>query len=298
MLGDKDCWGDTGELGGAESVGEVMLYPLLKEELEDEDAGVVVVDPMGFPGFIFATNPASPSIANSAPYQKPFESTDDLATAASLLCPVNLRISTSQFEAFGYILAPASETSLNFHLKDPCEITGAVPHFQLFEVLRCQVAMRYNPRLATRAMLIDQQSRLLLLEGHDSTIANSKHWWFTVGGGLEGEETTMQALHREVLEETGLDISSFAKTPFSRTLSFTFESRSYFQHETYFLARVKTFVPDPSGLTPLERRSIIGYRWWHLDELKCTTETIHPPQLAAWLEYILRTHLEEVETCA
>ena len=104
---------------------------------------------------------------------------------------------------------------------------------------------------------------------------------------MEKDETPEESIRREVREETGSTISDFCHTPFSRTFSFTFEGRDYRQHETYFVARVKTFLPIPLAFTPLEQRSIVGYRWWTRAALRSTRETIHPSLLADWFEYLL-----------
>ena len=66
------------------------MYPPFSDDVAvDEDA---LVEPIGLPGLIFATNPARPTIASRAPHQNPREIEDDLATAMSLDCPLNLRI--------------------------------------------------------------------------------------------------------------------------------------------------------------------------------------------------------------
>lgn len=153
--------------------------------------------------------------------------------------------------------------------------------------------MTLKPRPAVRAMLIDQNHRILLLKGRDSTLTDAQPWWFTVGGGIRPHETPKEALHREVLEETGHLITELLETPFSRTFSFTFEGRPYFQHETFYMALSPTFDPDPKYLTAIERRSIIGYRWWTLQELRQTGETVYPAQLASWLEFLIKSRLSK-----
>lgn len=148
--------------------------------------------------------------------------------------------------------------------------------------------MPQSPRLAARALLVDEYSRILLLQGHDSTVPMSRHWWFTVGGGIRSEETPEVALRREVFEETGKLLHSFSPTPFSQVFTFTFEGREHSQSETYYRANVASFEPHPKRLTPVERRSIIGHRWWTLADLKTTHETIYPAELPSWLELLLR----------
>ena len=44
--------------------------------------------------------------------------------------------------------------------------------------------------------------------------------------------------------------------------------------------RSRRFVIDDSDWTDVERRSVLGHRWWTLAELVATRETVHPEQLA------------------
>ena len=151
--------------------------------------------------------------------------------------------------------------------------------------------MTLTPRPAVRVMLIDQDFRILLLKGRDFTLTDAQPWWFTVGGGIRRHETPTQALRREVMEETGYLITELLETPFSRTFSFIFEGRPHFQHETFYMALSPTFEPDAKRFTAIERRSIIGYKWWTLQELQQTRETIYPAQLASWLEFLVKSRL-------
>ncbi|TAN29796.1 MAG: NUDIX domain-containing protein [Actinomycetota bacterium] len=149
--------------------------------------------------------------------------------------------------------------------------------------------MTLRPRPAVRAMLIDNDLRLLLLKGRDSTVDGSEPWWFTVGGGIHANETPLEAIRREVFEETGRHILEFQRTPFARAFKFIFEGREYFQQEVYFMARTASFDPAARHLTQMESRSIIGSRWWTLNELLHTNETIYPSQLASWLEFLIKS---------
>ncbi len=40
---------------------------------------------------------------------------------------------------------------------------------------------------------------------------------------------------------------------------------------------------DTSGFTDLEARTVDGHRWWSVDELRGTEETVYPVQLATLL---------------
>ncbi|CAO0828603.1 hypothetical protein SMICM17S_05170 [Streptomyces microflavus] len=52
-------------------------------------------------------------------------------------------------------------------------------------------------------MLLDPEDRILLLHGHEPDDP-ADDWWFTPGGGVEGDETREQAALRELAEETGI----------------------------------------------------------------------------------------------
>ena len=47
------------------------------------------------------------------------------------------------------------------------------------------------------------------------------------------------------------------------------------------------FEPSSSEWTDLERATIRGHRWWSIDELRATTDTVFPEDLPAELERLL-----------
>ena len=61
---------------------------------------------------------------------------------------------------------------------------------------------------------------------------------------------------------------------------FRFDGRLIEQREQYFVAHVPPFEPTSDGWTELERRVLSGTRWWTLDELRGTAETVFPEHLA------------------
>ena len=65
--------------------------------------------------------------------------------------------------------------------------------------------MRYaNPSPAIAALVLDEEGRLLLGR---RAFEPDLGMWDTIGGFLEEDEDALAALHREVLEETGLEVS-------------------------------------------------------------------------------------------
>ncbi|MBB5631824.1 8-oxo-dGTP pyrophosphatase MutT (NUDIX family) [Cryobacterium mesophilum] len=135
-------------------------------------------------------------------------------------------------------------------------------------------------RRAARVILFDEHSRVLLFRGRDSSAPDRGSWWFTPGGGLDPGESPHEAALREVREETGLTLASVSGPVYEQEIDFAFEDVQLHRYEQFFVARVNEFVIDPHGWTDLEKRSMLESRWWSLDELESTTETINPEALA------------------
>ncbi|CAM5379062.1 NUDIX hydrolase [Streptomyces pilosus] len=143
-------------------------------------------------------------------------------------------------------------------------------------------------RRVARVVLLDPRDRILLLHGHEPDDP-ADDWWFTPGGGVEGEETREQAALRELAEETGITDVELGPVLWRRRCSFPFAGRRWDQDEWYFLARTTRTAVAATALTELERRSVAGSRWWTWPELAGAHETVYPTRLAG----LLRTLLDE-----
>ncbi|MEU1279554.1 NUDIX hydrolase [Streptomyces sp. NPDC005805] len=143
-------------------------------------------------------------------------------------------------------------------------------------------------RRVSRVVLLDPADRILLMHGFEPADPASD-WWFTPGGGLEGDESREEAALRELAEETGITEVDLGPVLWRRRCSFPFDGRRWNQDEWYFLARTARTEAAPAGLTELERRSVAGLRWWTSAELLAARETVYPTGLAE----LLRTLLDE-----
>lgn len=148
--------------------------------------------------------------------------------------------------------------------------------------------MADGTRRAARVILLDARDRVLLINGFEPADPTST-WWFTPGGGLEGDETWEQAARRELAEETGITEVELGPVLWRRFCSFPFDGRRWDQEEHYFLARTEQVGQWTGGGTELERRSVTGLRWWTCEELLAARETVYPTRLGE----LLRTLLDE-----
>ncbi|MFB7372958.1 NUDIX hydrolase [Streptomyces sp. NPDC056222] len=141
-------------------------------------------------------------------------------------------------------------------------------------------------RRVARVVLLDPDDRILLMHGYEPDDPDQT-WWFTPGGGLEGDETREEAALRELAEETGITDVDLGPVIWQRICSFPFDGRRWDQDEWYYLARTTQTVTAPGGLTELEARSTTGLRWWTSAELSAARETVYPTRLAELLHRLL-----------
>ncbi|GCD42702.1 DNA mismatch repair protein MutT [Streptomyces paromomycinus] len=141
-------------------------------------------------------------------------------------------------------------------------------------------------RQVSRVVLLDGDDRVLLLNGYEPSDP-ARTWLFTPGGGLEGEETREEAARRELAEETGITDVRLGPLLWKRRCAFPFDGRRWEQDEWYYLARTDRTATEMSGQTDLERRSVSGLRWWTLEDLSASHETVYPTGFVELLRRLL-----------
>jgi hypothetical protein len=93
-----------------------------------------------------------------------------------------------------------------------------------------------------------------------------------------------------VYEETGLQVQlpPSARPVLIARRHWSWAGVHYDQVDHYFAARVASGSPiEPRGLTAMETETLLGHRWWTVQALRASTETIVPAQLADLLERAL-----------
>ena len=151
-------------------------------------------------------------------------------------------------------------------------------------------AMDDSPPLrpTVRVLLLDPQDRLLMMRGRLPSEPGGPSFWFTIGGGLEPDETLAAAAIRETEEETGLtDIELGSVVWRDEVVLPDPQGRPMLLRQSYILAHTAGGQLSRAGWQDLERDFCDELHWWSLDELRRTTETLYPEGLVELLVDVL-----------
>lgn len=142
-------------------------------------------------------------------------------------------------------------------------------------------------RETARIMLVDENNQIFLLKTHFDPEVGLPPRWLTPGGGIDKGETTLQAAVRELFEETGLiaDGEVLGEPVLVASGSWDWaDGLSYHTYQdTIYELKTKHFQPDTSGFTQDELRDILEHRWWNVEKLLESEESIAPHELRNWL---------------
>ncbi|MDN8598545.1 NUDIX domain-containing protein [Citrobacter sp. S2-9] len=138
-----------------------------------------------------------------------------------------------------------------------------------------------HTRPSSRLIVLSSDNRVLLFRfEHTNDALAGRSYWATPGGGLESVESFEEAALRELYEETGI-LREFAgpqiaKRRFTMMLP---SGESVIADERFFLIRVEGKEAEFSGWSNHEKAVIGDHRWWSLNELRHTEDTVYPLDL-------------------
>ena len=99
---------------------------------------------------------------------------------------------------------------------------------------------------------------------------------------------------RELMEELG--IAPDLRGPvYHASSTFEYEGGWVNNRDVFFLARWHGPMPTLTGVNELERKAMREVRWWTLDDLRSTRETVYPTGLADVLPTLLDEGLQAAD---
>ncbi len=140
-------------------------------------------------------------------------------------------------------------------------------------------------RPSARLIVLNPSGRVLLFHFvfHEGALAG-KAFWATPGGALRPGESYPEAARRGLVEETGIFMDIGAEIARREAIFRTPDGVDVAADERYFLVQATSDQVNQDGQEPLETKVIAAYRWWSRDELRDTSETVYPADLAEIVE--------------
>ena len=152
--------------------------------------------------------------------------------------------------------------------------------------------MRRRP--SSRLLVIDRDNRVLLFRFvFKSGPLAGQNYWATPGGALEAGESFADAARRELFEETGILRDAVGQEVAREFVLQLHDGEYVVAEERFFLVRVAGQSVSRDHWTPIENEVMTDHRWWSVEELTSTNETVFPETLVAILASI-----EQADTSA
>jgi 8-oxo-dGTP pyrophosphatase MutT (NUDIX family) len=137
-------------------------------------------------------------------------------------------------------------------------------------------------RQSARLICINADNQVLLFQYSQWSGGT---FWATPGGGVEDGESFEEAAIREAAEELGAAVT-IVRTLGDRLVDIPHRERTVHQLERYFQVKLEYVDPAADLSSEHRREGILQSRWWTLDEILSTTETVFPELLVKWLSEI------------
>jgi 8-oxo-dGTP pyrophosphatase MutT (NUDIX family) len=144
------------------------------------------------------------------------------------------------------------------------------------------LTMNLPRREVVRALLLDHERRILLLHWRDPV--TGIQFWEPPGGRREANESHVEALKRELAEETGLTGVVIDGVLRDLEHRFIFAGQTYDNIERYFVCHLAGKESTEPRRDAIEELGILEMRWFRVDELeRIPVEHLEPPELLSML---------------
>jgi ADP-ribose pyrophosphatase YjhB (NUDIX family) len=138
-----------------------------------------------------------------------------------------------------------------------------------------------QPRQAVRVAVIEPSGAIFLFRYDNEEVG--VHWAMP-GGGVDPDETLIEAAQHELLEETGWDDIELYSELWTWEHDFTRNGQPVRQHERILLGRGPRRDPLGDLRAAHSADRILRWRWWSPIELEACEEALWPPRLPELLE--------------
>lgn len=136
-------------------------------------------------------------------------------------------------------------------------------------------------RKASRLLVINPSQEVLLFRFvHKDGPLAGQNYWATPGGGVEAGETFAVAAIRELREETGIKVDTVAAPIAARKVPLMLPcGETVLAIEQYYLVHAPDEALSKAEWTAHETQVMADHRWWSVNALRSTEETVWPQSL-------------------